>query len=304
MSHDPPAPILVFGATGRVGQAVVRDLLARGLRPRCAARDPSRIAQLFDGQASAVAADMRDAGSLREALRDGDRVFLMSPVAPDMAELQAAVIDAARGRAARIVKLSGSTWTQTGADATFSGLAHRQVEQALDGGGTPACSVRPMVFSEGFLRTGLQAAATGTVLPLPMGDAAVAFAEVGDIAAVCAKLLADDTPHTGIVEVSCPEAITGAQLAALAGAQRGTAIAYRAVPLQTALDRRIAAGPASPFELMHLRQMLEGIQAGRAGAVSLDFERVMGRPAASAQDIVVSTLSAAGVVRSNDSASS
>lgn len=294
MHAESAAPILVFGATGRVGQAVVRELLERGVRPRCAARDPARIAALFGERVTAVAADMNDAASLQSALRDGDRVFVMSPVVPAMAELQCAVIAAAAGKAARIVKLSGSRWTQTGMHATFSGLAHRRVEDALQDSGIAATIVRPGVFSDGFLRGGLQAAALGELLPLPMAEASAAFVDVGDIAALCAQCLASEQADTGIVELSCAQPVSGAQLAAMVSDLRGVPIAYRPVTVQAAVQRRLAQGPATPFELMHLQQMLEGIQAGAASAVSNDFERLMGRSAVMMRDIVARTLAQAG----------
>lgn len=59
---------LVTGAGGKTGQAVIRALVARGVRPRALARRPEQVDELLSiGAAEAVQGDLLDASSLEPA---------------------------------------------------------------------------------------------------------------------------------------------------------------------------------------------------------------------------------------------
>lgn len=62
--------ILVVGATGGVGQHVVRKLIARGQAPRCVVRDMNHAEDLFDGQVEFHIGDIREPDTLPEAFAD------------------------------------------------------------------------------------------------------------------------------------------------------------------------------------------------------------------------------------------
>lgn len=67
--------ILVTGASGFVGSHVARLLVARGETVRALVRPSSRLDSLADIPVEPVVGDLRDAESLRPALRGVDRVF-------------------------------------------------------------------------------------------------------------------------------------------------------------------------------------------------------------------------------------
>ena len=66
---DDHQPILVTGATGYIGGRLVPQLLAKGYRVRCLARDPERLrGRDWTGEVEVVAGDVLDRGSLGPAL--------------------------------------------------------------------------------------------------------------------------------------------------------------------------------------------------------------------------------------------
>lgn len=67
--------ILVFGATGKVGQHVVSEALQRGHRVAAVSRDPSQIEQQHENLA-AVAGDLLDKQSIRQLVADKDVVII------------------------------------------------------------------------------------------------------------------------------------------------------------------------------------------------------------------------------------
>lgn len=76
-AHSPTADSLVAvtGATGHVGNVLVRQLLARGARVRALVPHGEDITPLRDMQVELVTADVRDFDSLMKGIAGADLVF-------------------------------------------------------------------------------------------------------------------------------------------------------------------------------------------------------------------------------------
>jgi uncharacterized protein YbjT (DUF2867 family) len=71
-------PILVTGATGYIGGRLVPQLLSKGYRVRCLARDPERLrGRDWTGQVEVVAGDVLDRGSLGPALAGCEAAYYL-----------------------------------------------------------------------------------------------------------------------------------------------------------------------------------------------------------------------------------
>ena len=101
--------ILVTGATGLNGGALVRLLSARGIPVRALVRDPNRATALLSlARVDVVVGDMARPETLSGALRGVDRAMLISSSDSAMLEVQSNFIDAAQKAGVRhVVKLSG-----------------------------------------------------------------------------------------------------------------------------------------------------------------------------------------------------
>jgi uncharacterized protein YbjT (DUF2867 family) len=109
---------LVTGATGYIGGRLVPELLAAGYRVRCAARSPRKLRDHpWAGEVETVRADVLDAGSVAEAMRDVDVAYYLvhalgSGDSFERTDREAARVFAEQARAAgvrRIVYLGGLT---------------------------------------------------------------------------------------------------------------------------------------------------------------------------------------------------
>src|SRR5712692_3779095 len=69
------AVVLVVGATGQLGRAIVWRLSEDGVPVRALVRPTSNVAVLLDSDAERVKGDLRDAESLRKACRGCDAVI-------------------------------------------------------------------------------------------------------------------------------------------------------------------------------------------------------------------------------------
>ena len=93
----PASKVLVTGATGKTGEALVRELLARGQPVRALVhRRDQRSEQLIGLGAEVVVADMFDTMDLAHALNGCDRAYYCPPWHPLMIQSAAAFAVAAQ----------------------------------------------------------------------------------------------------------------------------------------------------------------------------------------------------------------
>ena len=89
--------ILVTGATGRTGRAVVTQLLAKGWPVRAAVRVRDPRSDLLQSRgAEVVVADIFDPGQLTDAMRGVQRAYFCPPYHPFVIQSAVAFADAAR----------------------------------------------------------------------------------------------------------------------------------------------------------------------------------------------------------------
>src|SRR6516164_1029570 len=92
--------ILVIGATGRTGSAVVTQLLAKGWPVRAAVRVRDARSDLLQRRgAEVMVADIFDPGQLTDAMRGVQRGYYCPPYHPSGTQVAGAFAAAARGPA-------------------------------------------------------------------------------------------------------------------------------------------------------------------------------------------------------------
>jgi len=184
-SPDEPAPwrILVTGATGQVGSAVVAALRAfDGIVVRAAVRDVARAPATWsgDGRVQPVGFDFLDRASQDAALADCDSLFLLRPpqVTGDFGDL---IARARQHGVKHIVFLSVQGAERNGF------IPHHKIERRLVSGGVPYTLLRPAYFMQNFTSTLHDELARRHRIFLPAGNARFTLVDVGDIALVECK---------------------------------------------------------------------------------------------------------------------
>jgi uncharacterized protein YbjT (DUF2867 family) len=148
-------PILVTGATGRQGGAVIRHLLVRGAEVRALTRNPEtpRARALAACGVSTVRGDMDDAESLRRAMRGVSGVYSVQDFwtvgARREVEQGKNVADAAAA-----VRIEYLVFSSVGGAERNSRIDHWdskwQIEQYVRKLGLPATMIRPASFMENY----------------------------------------------------------------------------------------------------------------------------------------------------------
>lgn len=249
-------PILVIGATGKVGGRIVAKLTALGQPVRAASR---RTSPAFDWE---------DQSSWAPALAGAETVFVS--FVPDLAAkgapeaIQKFTELAVEARVKRVVLLSGR------------GEHNAQASEAIvQASGLDWTIVRASWFNQNFSEGVLLDAVLEGYVALPAHDRKEPFIDVDDIADVAVAALID-TRHNGeIYEVTGPRLLTFADAAAEIAAASGHAVVYSHISLE---DFHAALLPELGAEYADfLRDLCEEVFDGRNESVSNGVQRALGR---------------------------
>src|ERR1700724_4786572 len=179
--------ILITGASGNAGGAVLHEVLKSGSGVRAMVRSQEDTAKVPQG-ADAVIADFADKPSLRRALDGVDTVYLVCSPVRELVELESNMIDACREAGVKRVVLSSALGAGDYAKSFPSW--HRKVEDKLKGTGSSFTILRPNSFHQNVLTYFAPSIRAQSAFYSSMGNARTSYLDVRDIALVAAKALA------------------------------------------------------------------------------------------------------------------
>jgi uncharacterized protein YbjT (DUF2867 family) len=277
--------ILVTGATGLTGGALVCRLSATGVPVRALARSAARAEGLSAlPQVEIVEGDMAHPATLSEALQDVDRAMLISSSDPTMLEVQSNFIDAAaKAGVEHVVKLSGII-AELESPFRFARM-HGEIERRLEASGMAFTHLRAGEFMHAYFRQAPSIVAIGRLL-LPMEDARIASIDVGDIAEVAAAVLTGSGHEGATYPLTGPEALSMADVAEKLSAATGIRIEYLNVAPEQATRAQLAAG-MPPFTAEALAELFAERRKGKEAQVSPLVQTILGRRATSFDEFAV-----------------
>lgn len=268
--------ILVTGATGSVGLELTKRLFDWGLPVRAFVHNRSRARAIALPGIELVEGDFARPDTFSRALDGVDQLFLLMPSSAEVEQRQRNFVDAAKqARVKHIVKLS-----QLGADAAAAGRFqryHAGVEHHIVKSRIPYTFLRPNLFMQALLNFRSSIASQGAFYACA-GNARVSVIDVRDIASVAAAALTRSEHENQTYELTGPEALTHAEMAAEFSEAFGKTVKYVDVSpenmLQTLLDLGTpewqAAGVIEDYH--HYRR-------GEAAAVTSAVRDIIQQPA-------------------------
>ncbi|MEU5216357.1 NAD(P)H-binding protein [Streptomyces sp. NPDC020807] len=265
--------ILVTGATGKVGGAVVDLLHAAGVPVRALVRGAADL----PAGVEAVRGDLADPASLGPALDGVDAVFLVWPFLGS--EGAADVVDAIGKHARRVVYLSSAGVADVAeGDAPGEAITrfHTDLERLVEASGLEWTALRPTGFAGNTLGWADELRATG-VVRAPLARLARPLIHEADIAAVAVEALTTDALLGTRPLLTGPERVTQERQVALIGEATGRPARFEEIGLDEAVEGMKAAG--YPPELV---DAVLPAQAGMLDApepVNDEVERITGTPA-------------------------
>ena len=223
--------VLVTGATGKIGGAVVAQLLEKGITTRAMVhRDDARSARLRDLGAEVVVADMFDIQQVTAAMAEVDRLYFNPPYHPHVLDSAVAFAVAARRAGVEAVVALGQ-WLASPEHPSLmtrqAWLTDKLFELLPD---TAHVAVDPGFFADNYMNLMPQAAQLG-VLPIPTGAGRNAPPSNEDIARVAVGALLDPHRHDGrAYRPTGPTLLTGAEIADAMGEALGRRVRHIDIP--------------------------------------------------------------------------
>lgn len=271
--------ILVTGATGKTGRHLVAELLGRGATVRALTRDRVAARKALGSDVEIVQGDLADGESLDVALKGVERVYLLAPPHPRMAEMEASVIGAARRAGVRHVVKHSAIDASPNARSDVARM-HFAGEQGLVTSGLNFTIVRGSMFMQNFLAFAPTIVSQG-LLAVPAGTGRCAFVDCADLAAVAAAVLTQDGHDSRTYLVTGPEALTMDDAAARLSVAFGRTIRYLDRDLDVPIhDARAALGAqGSPdWVIEQMKGSVGALAAGEVAEVTDVVAGLAGRP--------------------------
>ena len=274
--------ILVTGATGKTGTAVVDQLLAKGYPVRASVRVlDARSEDLARRGAEVVVADIFDPDQLYDAMWGVQRAYYVPPIHPYA--LQSAVAFVASAREAKLESvvqlgqwlshrahpalMTRQTWLM---DQVFGQL--REVAHTI---------INPGMFADNFLRV-IDFAALLGLFPVLMGDSQCAPVSNEDIARAAVAVLEQPGNHAGMTyRPTGPKLLSGKDMAAIVARVVGHRVLPMKLPLWIFLKIARQQG-VDPFQISSFRYYVEDNKSGAfsfEGGVTRVLEDLTGTPA-------------------------
>ena len=251
--------VLVTGATGTLGKAVVQAVRNAGYSVLQGVRDVAKV----NPQAEAVRLDYAEQSTIAPALDGVSALVLMAPPldgrAPDL--LKPVLAAAKSANVQQIVSISAF------------GVNHneqaplRVVEHMVMESGLAYTILRPNFFMENFSE-GPQASGIkqNNAIYLAAGDGKTSFISVKDIAAVVALALKNSLTGTEI-DLTGPEARDHVEVAEIITKASGRTVEYHSLTEEQMLDGARSHGMPEPVAA-YLGVLYSVVRAGHAAGVA------------------------------------
>jgi uncharacterized protein YbjT (DUF2867 family) len=270
--------ILVTGATGNVGSAVVAELRAMGEPVRAFVRNEERAREGLPAGVEFSTGDFEDSSSIARALEAVDAVFLSSADQPNKVQHETAMIDAAAaGGVGRIVKASTIGAEKGSLLPPFDW--HGRIEEHLHASGVPS-----VVLHSSFYMTNLLASAEPIrqmgKLFAPLAGAGIAMIDPRDTGAVGAAAFGTNRYDGQTLDLTGPEAITFERVADELSAATGRAIEFVNIPDEAAHQTFVDMG-LPDWLLTHFDHLFPLLRSGVVATPTDTVRAVIGRQARS-----------------------
>jgi len=277
--------LLLTGANGRTGRAILRSMASSGLEVRALIRDTAQAESLISmGAAECVVGDLTNAESLRRAVKGAAKILHIGPpMHPDELTVTRTLVDAAAESG-----VSHFIYYSVMHPLSRAIRHHRlklDAEECLIDSGVPHTVVQPSRYMQHLEAIWSQVVGQGVhAMPFDV-DRKFSVVDLADLADACAVIARSDDFLYGTYELAGPEALSQAEMAMIIGDVIGRPVTARALPLDEMRSRAIAAGASDDrVEQMTIMNRHYDAHGFRSNPQILQF--ILGRPATSFRSYV------------------
>jgi len=214
--------VLVTGATGAIGQEIVKALLTHHVCMRIAVRDTQKMNELNTGRCPVVYFDYGKPQTFKEAFQGITSLFLSAPMNyPRMDELILPALIYARDNGVQHVVSLGAIGSDIESESPLM-----IAEKCIQGCGMDYTILRPNLLMQNFrYLAGPSIQKTGKI-HLPAGDAKISFVDSRDVAQSAALAILNKEHRNRIYSLTGRESLDHYMVASILSRVTGREITY------------------------------------------------------------------------------
>ena len=234
--------ILVTGAAGKTGRAVIRALTARGQAVRAMVHRPEQAASVTSlGARELVVGEMRSQAIMDQAAQGVRAVYHISPnMSPDEVTFGRVAIKAAQAAGVERFVYHSVLHPQT--EAMPHHWQKLRVEELIFESGLSYTILQPAAYMQNVLAYWKPIVEQG-IYPIPYAvETRLGMVDLEDVAEVAALVITEPGHAGAIYELAGAEVLSQAEVAQILAQQLGRPICAQAVPLEEWEGRARASG--------------------------------------------------------------
>ena len=275
--------ILVTGATGHLGKAVTSFLLQKteAENIRLLVRDAAKAEDFRSKGVEIALGDYNDHGSLVQAFKDIDKLYLVSGTdIENRSAQQENVINAAKEAGVKHVIYTSVQHKNESAESPMAFIvnSHVHTEKVLKASGLTYTMLQHNLYADIIPMFAGEKLLENKTIYLPAGDGKTAFATREDMAEAGAVVLLDKTGQfdNKTIQIGGSEAVSWGQIAAIISKITGETITYVS---PSAVDFTATLTQANvPAEYIGIFSGFgQGISEGEFDVVTYELENLLGR---------------------------
>lgn len=262
--------ILVTGASGTIGSALVAELSRRGASFAAMRSRPAATT----GGVPMVVGDFARPDTLEAAMGGFDTLFLLLPLVPEKVQLARNALEAARRAGIRHVVRSSAAGADPDSPVPIARL-QGEIDRLVMNSGMAWTLLRPAFFMQNHVNFNAGQIRSGT-LHAAHGDGATAMVDVRDIAEAAAAVLTNPAAHAGrTYTLTGAEALSDAAQMAVVSQVLGHEVRYVDVPPEAARAAMTSMG--IPLAVVDwLANLNDVVRNGWAAGTSDDVRQLTG----------------------------
>ncbi|WP_394728707.1 SDR family oxidoreductase [Altererythrobacter sp. GH1-8] len=288
------APLLLTGANGRTGRAILKALVFAKIPVRVFIRDEAQAQDLLEIGASEFAlGNLEDVDSIFEATEGASKVLHVGPPMYAGEEGASAVLIEA-SLAAQVEHFIYYSVMHPLSRAIRHHRLKLEVEERLINSGLTHTILQPSRYMQHLESIWPRVTSEGVhAMPFDI-DRKFNVVDLLDLADACAVVASDDLYHFGTYELAGPEALSQREMATIISDVIGKPVEASAVPIEEMKVKARAAGASDDrIEQMEIMNRHYDAHGFRSNAVVL--ECILGRPANSYRSYVKRVLQEKGL---------
>lgn len=280
--------ILVTGAAGKTGSAVIRTLAAQGKSVRALVRRHEQVQPIKElGAQEVVVGDVRSQATVNQAVRGVRAIYHICPnMSPDEVSIGQAVITAARASGVEHFVYHSVLHPQT--EAMPHHWQKLRVEEQLFEAGLPCTILQPAAYMQNIAAHWDQILEQGRYMVPYAVETRLAMVDLEDVAAAATVVLTQPGHAGATYELAGAEILTQTEVAAILSRQLGRPVQAETMSLEVWKQGVRGAG-LGDYQVETLIKMFRYYERYGFWGNSHILTWLLGRPPATLADFVKRT---------------